>query len=299
MGQMSLPSEELVDEILKMDRLLYLEFIREKGPLTSLQMTREVIALKKDINSEEVGDDEISKKNPNINKRLRDLAEKGILDDQEGSYTLTPLGVLISDGLSQLVSGIDIIREYGWFFNTHDYTVIPTQNFREIYKLQFAKQSDDYFKYLKELEGNTAKAEEKICIMTDRLHDIPGWIIEELKRPNLKLKLVYQFWEPFKINSNDEEEQNLWRELTQDISPTIEIRYLALKNRNPIGIRIIDQKWAIFNLYELAEKKLNRPRSFYGEDVQFIAWIEDIFLTIWNESKPLDVSRLSEDTFTK
>ena len=99
--QVNPSSEKLIDEILKMDRLLYLKIIREKGPLTSLNMTREIIALKKNVNPEEVKDNEISRKNPNINRRLRDLAEMEILDDQGGSYSLKPLGILISDGLSQ------------------------------------------------------------------------------------------------------------------------------------------------------------------------------------------------------
>ena len=290
-------SEELIDEILKMDRLLYLNIIREKGSLTSLNMTREILALKKNVKPEEVKDNEISRKNPNINRRLRDLAEMEILGDQGGSYSLTSLGILISDGLSQLASGIDVIRKHARFFNTHDYTVIPPQNFREIYTLQFAKQSNDYFEYLRELDKNTTKIGEKIRIITDRLHDIPGWIIKEFILGSLKLELIYQFWEPFKVNSNDEEEQNIWRELTQVISPNIEIRYLILKNRNPIGIRIIDQEWAVFNLYEQAEEKLNRPRSFYGQDERFITWIEDIFLNIWNRSESLPISKLSEGAF--
>lgn len=293
----NLSSEELVDEILKMDRLLYLKIIWERGPLTSLHMTREILALKKSISPEKVGNGEINRKNPNINKRLRDLADRGILVDQEGRYSLAPLGILIFDGLSRLVSSIDVIREYEWFFNTHDYTAIPSQKLREIYKLQFAEQCKDYFEYTEKLDSKTTKTREKIHIVTERLHDIPKWIIKEFGRNNLELKLVYQFWEPFKINRD--EERSLWRDLMQEISSTIEIRYLTLENKNPIGIRIIDQKWAIFSLYEFDEEKLNRPRSFCGEDEQFITWIEDIFSIIWNKSKPLDIDEFCRELSNK
>jgi predicted transcriptional regulator len=290
----NLSSEELVDETLKMDRLLYLKIIIERGPLTSLQITREILARKKKIDREEVRNCDVSRKNPNINKRLRDLADIGILVDQNGIYSLAPLGVLISDNLSQLISCIDVIRKYEWFFSTHDYTVIPPQKLREVHKLQFAKQCNDYFEYTYELESNTTKIDKEMRIVTDRLHDIPDWIIQEIKRNNLELELVYQFWKPFKMNFD--EEKSLWEELTQGISSSIEIRYLMLKDKNPIGIRIIDQKWAIFSLYEYGEGKLNRPRSFYGEDKQFLAWIEDIFSIIWNNSKLLDTNQFTAHT---
>ena len=279
-----------------MDRLNYLEIIQEKKSLTSLQMTREILASKKGITLEQVKYDDITKNNPNINKRLKDLADLEILNDKEGKYSLSPIGSLLIDELSKLKADVEIIRNYKWFFDTHDYTLVPLQQFREIHTLQFATQCNDYFEYKKEIENNTAKTVHEIYLVTERLHDIPSWIMEEFKQGNFSLKLSYLFKEPFKINSDDEEEQNLWKELTQEKYSTIELRYLVLDNKNPIGIRIIDKSWAIFALFEYAENKLNRPRSFYGTHKKFVAWIEDIFSDIWNESKPLDINNIRPST---
>ena len=287
--------ETLIDETLKMDRLLYLDIIKERQSLTSLQMTREILALRKGRDPEEIKDEEIAKANPNINKRLKDLADMDILNDEEGKYSLSPIGSLIIDELATLKSDIEVLREYRWFFSTHDYTVIPHKQFREIHKLRFAKECKDAIEYVGIIEDNTLKTAKGIRIATERLHAIPGWIMQELERGNLTLNLIYQFAEPFKVNSDTQDERKLWRDLIEKDLPKVEIRYLTLRDRNPLGIRIIDEKWAILNLFERAEHKLNRPRSFYGEHQQFVGWASEIFLTLWNTSKPIDINRLAED----
>lgn len=284
--------EDLASEILKKDRLLYLKIIREKKSLTSLQMTREILALGKNLKPEQVKYKDISKNNPNINKRLRDLYNLGILKEHEGGYSLSSIGSLVIDELMRLKSNIEILIKYKDFFNIHDYTVIPSQQFREIHKLRFTKQCKNAIEYKREIENNTARTDQRICIASDHLHDIPGWIIEELKQGNLTLKLIYQFEKPFKINSNDEEERKLCKEIMQETLPGVELRYLTLEKRNPIGIRIIDKRWAILCLSEIREKKLNRPSSFYGENEQFVSWVEDVFLSIWNMSRPLEPKKV-------
>lgn len=286
--------EFLIGEILKMDRLLYLRIIKEKGSLKSLQVTREILAIRKNLKPEQIGAKEANRKNPNINKRLQDMVGLGILDVHKGRYSLSPIGHLLVDELTRLNSNIEILGKYEWFFNTHDYSVIPSQQFREIYKLQFAEQCENNFDYRREIERNTGNTSYGIHIATEYLHDIPTWIIDELRQNHLTLKLTYQFKKPFKINSNDEEELKLWRNLIQDVPPGLELRYSILKDRNPIGIRIIDDKWAIFSLYEKAEKKLNRPRSFYGTHEQFVAWIKNVFLDLWNKSKSFKRDEISE-----
>lgn len=286
--------ETLIDEILKMDRLLYLNIIKDKQSLTSLQMTREIMALRDGLDPGEIENDEVTKNNPNINKRLKDLAELEIVNDKGGRYSLSPIGSLIIDELTGLKSNIDILREYRWLFSTHDYTVIPYQQFREIHKLRFAKECKDSIEYISIIEDNTLKTEKGICIATERLHALSSWIIQELEQGNLTLKLIYQFTEPFNINSDMQDEQKLWEDLTKEAIPAVEFRYLVLKDRNPVGIRIIDEKWAIFNLFEIAENKLNRPRSFYGDHPQFVNWASSIFLSLWKEAKPLDVSKVTK-----
>ena len=281
--------ENLIDEVLKMDRLLYLKIIQKKESLTSLQMTREILALKDNLRPEQIENKEITRNNPNINKRLKDLSDLKILNDREGRYSLSPIGFLIIDELTRLNSNIAVLTEYKNFFDLHDYTVIPPKQFREIHKLRFAKQCKDAIEYTKLINENTQKTEYRICIVSERLHEIPSWIIDELKRGNLTLKLIYHFEEPFKLNYDDEEEQRLWKDLTQETLLKVELRYLALKDRNPIGIRIIDRGWAILTLPKTIDNRLDRPLSFEGTNKQFVNWVEDVFLDIWDKSKPLEI----------
>ncbi|MGD2246776.1 MAG: hypothetical protein PVF58_00095 [Candidatus Methanofastidiosia archaeon] len=292
-GNAEEPPEILIDEVLKMDRLLYLKIIQEKEPITSLQVTRETLALKNKIKHKQVKNKEIKKANPNINKRLKDLTRLGILNDYEGEYSLSCIGVLIVDDLTRMKSNIEVLREYKDFFDTHDHTVIPLQQFREIYNLQFAKQSKDSLYYLKEITSNTLTVQHRIYIATERLHDIPGWIIEEIRKGNLELKIIYQFKKPFKINSDIEEELELWKKLIEDDLAGAEFRYISLENRSPLGIRIVDNKWAIFNLVKAASAELNRAESFFGTNEQFIAWIENVFLNIWKKSKKLEINKIT------
>ena len=70
----------IIHEILKMDRFLYLGIIQNKEYLTSLQMTREILALKSNLEPEKIEEKAILRNNPNINKRLKDLTDLGVLN---------------------------------------------------------------------------------------------------------------------------------------------------------------------------------------------------------------------------
>ena len=286
--------EKLVDEILKMDRLLYLSIVKKKKSLTSLKMTREVLALKKGIPPKDVTDRDIARNNPNINKRLKDLADRDILIDRGGEYSLSLMGFLIIDELTRLSMNIGVFRKYKWLFSAHDYSVIPRQQLREIHRLQLAEECQDAIEYNRIIENNIL-ARSGICIATEHLHNIPNWVIQELEEDTLFLKLIYQFEEPFKVNYADEDEKKIWRGFAEKSLPRAEFRYLTLEYRNPIGIRIIDREWAILNLFEIAEMKLNRPRSFYGKNEQFVTWVENIFTNIWMKSKPLDMQEVAKN----
>lgn len=280
--------EEVINEILNKDRLLYLKIIQEKKSSTSLQMTGEILALRSNIKPEQVGKKNVDKHNPNINARLKTMAELGVLNEHDGEYSLSSIGLLLIEELPRLISNMGILKKYKQFFDTHDYTVIPPQQFREIYKLQFATQCKDAVDYGNILLDNTGRTEHRIRIATERLHTIPSWVMQEVKQGNVTFELIYQFRDPFILNVNDEDEQNLWEDLTEMDLPNVRLRYLTFEKRNPIGIRIIDEKWALFNLFEIAENRPNRPASFYGTHEQFVGWIEDIFTSIWNESELLD-----------
>lgn len=280
--------EELMDEILNKDRLLYLKIIRDNKSLTSLEMTREILALKSNTKPEQIDDKKVNKNNPNINTRLKNLVGLGVLNEHNGEYSLSPIGLLFVEELPKLISNMEVLKKYKQFFDAHDYTVIPPQQFREIYKLQFAEQCKDAVDYNNIILDSTGRTEHKIRIATERLHTIPTWIIQEVKQGHVTFELIYLFKNPFKLNSNNEEERNLWKDLTEKNLSNIKLRYLTFERGNLIGIRIIDEKWALFNLFEIAENRLNRPASFYGTHEQYVGWVEDIFISIWNKSKPLN-----------
>ncbi len=284
--------EVVVNEILNKDRLLYLKIIRDKNSLTSLQMTREILALKSNTKPEQIDDNKVTNKNPNINTRLKNLVGLGVLNDHNGEYSLSSVGLLLIEELPKLISNIETLKKYKQFFDAHDYTVIPSKQFCEIYKLQFAEQCKDAVDYSSIILNNTGRTEHRICIATDRLHTISNWIMQEVKLGHVTFELIYQFKDPFKLNFNDEEERNLWKGLVEMYLPNVKLRYLTCERRNQIGIRIIDEKWALINLFEIAENRLNRPASFYGTHEQYVGWVEDIFTSIWNESEPLNDKNL-------
>jgi predicted transcriptional regulator len=284
--------EHLMQEVLKMDRMLYMRIILEKKSITSLELTRHVLASKLDLKPEQIEDEKIAGHHSNINARLRKLVEIGILRDLNGEYSLSPIGFLFLKDISRMILDVKTLRKYEWFFDNHDYTVIPFQQFCEIYKLQFASQCRETLEYVKVIQNNTAKTKHKIQIATERLHDLPGWIVNELISGRISFQLLYQFKSPFRMNSDDEEEQNLWEIFKKVTLPNGEFRYIITADTNPIGIRIIDKKWAILHLSEVAEKRMNRSISFHGGHEQFVGWAEDVFLSIWNKSELLDLSKV-------
>lgn len=280
--------ENLMNEILNKDRLLYLEIIQDRKSLTSLQMTREILALKGNMKPGQIEDKKVARNNPNINARLKSLAGHGVLNDHNGEYSLSSIGLLFVKELPRLISNMEILKKYKNFFDAHDYTVIPPQQFCEIHKLQFAEQCKDAIDYNNITLDRTGRTEHRIRIATDRLHAVPSWIMGEVKLGHVTFELIYQFKEPFKLNFNDEEERSLWKGLVEMYPPYVNLRYSTCERQNPIGIRIIDEKWALINLFEIAENRLNRPASFHGAHEQFVRWVEDIFTSIWNRSKPLN-----------
>lgn len=270
-------TNEMLREIVQKDRWLYLKIIQEKKSITSTDMTREISALK-------------GKRKPdvgNLTRQLRKLTELGLLNDTKGEYSLTPISSIIINELPKVELGTEILRKYKTFFDTHDHSAIPSQQFLEIHKLRHAKQCEDIIGYFNILGISTPKANNWMYISTDYLHYLPREFREKMKQRKLTLKLIYQFRKPFRLNFGDDEEKEIWKDLTHMDSPTVELRYLMLRDRNPIGIRIIDEKWALFSILEMVENTLDRSNSFYGEHEQFVSWVKDIFSSIWEISEPL------------
>lgn len=278
---------DLIHEMVQMDRWNYIDIIQEKKGVTSAEMTREILAKRKKCKPKDVKKTEIKRNNPSINARLGNMTDLGLLNNYKGKYVLTSMGIFISKSFTRLDSKIGILRKYKTFFDTHDYGVIPSQLFLEIHRLHHAKQCDTDIEYYKEMAERTRRAEYRICTATDHLHDIPEEFRKKMKQGELVLRLIYQFRKPFELNFGDDEEREIWEDLTHMDSSTVELRYLTLEDRSPIGIRIIDDGWALFNLSSASDNMLNRSKSFYGTDKRFVSWVEDIYSSLWEMSEPL------------
>ena len=274
----------ILREISNTDRLIYLKILQKWEPMSSAQVTQVIISIKKKQSLKEINEENEFKKNcPNVTGRLTKLSKLGVLNKDDQNFSISPIGFFLINLMEIMDADIKVITNYKKFLDFHDYSVIPPQDISGIYNLQFSNQCTTPMEYTDILTTKTGGTSEQIKIITDCLHDIPNWILEEIKKENINFKLIYQFKSLFEINSHDEKEYKLWRDLLQDPVKG-EFRFLSQDKRNPIGIRIIDDKWALLNLYEFTNKELNRSRSFYGEDSRVVSWIIDIFSSYWNNA---------------
>jgi predicted transcriptional regulator len=283
----------IIKEILNADRLRYLKILQKWGPMSSTEVTQVIIAIKKMQSLKEINENDTKKHYPNISARLTELNKLGVLNKDDLNFSISPVGFFLINLMEIMDADIKVITKNKQFLDFHDYSVIPSQEISGIYNLQFSNQCATEIDYHHILEEKTGGVSEQIKIITDRLHDIPYWICKEIKNGSINFKLLYQFKNPFKINSNDEEEYTLWKYLLQDPVKG-ELRFLSQSGGSPIGIRIINDRWALLNLYEFTEEKLNRSRSFYGEDSRFVSWVIDIFWNYWNNANKLTCENIEK-----
>lgn len=278
----------LMGELLNKDRFNYMEIImNSEGGAKSLEIAEEILR-SRGITQEK----EIRKENVKVNKRLRKLVELGILFSHEkGEYSISGLGQLMMVSWEELEKNAEVMSKFRGFFENHYVDDLPREFFRQIYKLKGAYLTEIPVQWVQEVIRHTNKIQRKFYNMTEYLHDIPEEIIdrrENGKTGEIEIVIIYQFYDYPRLNYSIEIE--LFEKLK---NAGVEFRYITLEKRHPIGIRIVDEKWATFGLARRSDGMLDRERAFIGTDRDFISWCRDLMYHTWHfEAKPLSVDEV-------
>lgn len=276
----------IISELLKKDRLEYINMIRESEEgLKSLEIAEEILKRRK---IKEEG--KLPGENVLVNKRLRGLTRLGILVSRKGRYNLTALGHLVIDSWDSMSEKIDIADKFGDFFEDHVFESVPKEFSSLIFKLRNTKVTENASQWDRILREEMKKTRRKLYNLTTYLHDFPDEILQKKIRGEIDIAITYQFRKYPQLNYSDE--KNLFDRL---IAAGVELRHITLKNRHPIGIRIVDEKWATFLLPKVNQKELDRDHAFIGNDPEFISWCRDLMYHIWHfEAEPLNSDEVTE-----
>jgi len=281
-----------VSELLNKDRFEYLDIIKREDGAKSLDIAKEILR-SRDITDPE----EITKENIKVNKRLRRLVELGILVSEGGTYDISSLGRLLMISKEDLKRNAETMEKFHAFFENHFVDDLPREFFRQIYKLTDAHLTELPVQWVQEVIRHMERMEKKFYNMTEYLHDIPEGIIERKirekesgKKEEIEIVIIYQFYNYPQLNYSLEEE--LFKKL---VNAGAEFRFINLeKERHPIGIRIVDDKWATFGLARRLDGTLDRERAFIGSNREFITWCRDLMYHMWSfEASPLDVEEVT------
>lgn len=275
----------LMSELLNMDRLDYLRIIENSKGAKSIDVAKDILKSKGVTQH-----GEIAKENIKVNKRLRKLVDLRILDStKKGEYEITSLGFLLMDSWQELNEKAETLEKFRDFFDTHYIEDIPQEFIRQIYRLHGAKLTVNPVQWVKEVMEYMKKIERKFYNCTEYLHDIPEDIIQKKIAGDIEeISILYQFEKYPELNYLDEKE--LFDKL---VNANVEFRYLTLENRHPIGIRVVDEKWATFGLTRTLDGKLDRDQTLIGTDAAFVMWCRDLMYHIWHfEAKKLNVEEV-------
>jgi predicted transcriptional regulator len=284
----------LMAELLNIDRLEYLEIIRDSENGTkSLDITKKILKSRGITQKEK-----IRKENIKVNKRLRKLVDLGILvSGGKGEYKMSSLGYLLLDSWKELTEKAETMEKFHEFFESHYVEEIPHEFLRQINRLKGADLVNNPVRWVREVSDHMHEIERKFYNLTEYLHDIPKEIIEKKEKKRIKeISIIYQFKEYPVLNYSDEKKE-LFDRL---IKAGAEFRYITLENRHPIGIRIIDEKWATFGLEAISdkrtsEKRLDRTQTLIGTDPEFIKWCRELMYHIWHfRAEPLEIEQIVE-----
>jgi predicted transcriptional regulator len=271
----------LMSELLNMDRLEYLRIIEqsEKGA-KSMDIAEEILKPKGIPSPKEIRNENIK-----VNKRLRRLVDLEVLNSSEkGVYTISSFGYLLVDSWRELNEKVGTLNRFREFFDTHYVEDIPQEFLRQIYKLNGADVTLNPIQWMKEVTRYMRKIERKFYNVTEYIHDIPDEILEKKLEGEIEeISILYQFHKYPELNYPDE--KDLFDDL---VKAHAEFRYLILENRHPIGIRVVDEKWATFGLARKSDGVLDRDRTLLGTDKNFISWCRDLMYHMWHfEAEPL------------
>lgn len=267
-------------ELLNKDRLGYIEMIMNSKDGVGSREIAEKILESRGITEE----GEIVNENVVVNKRLRSLVKLGVLVSDKGKYKLTSRGSLFLDSWHEIVEKMDFMNKFGDFFDYHLVDDIPKEFFRQMYKLKNAQLTENAHQWLDVLGEQMENMETKLYNMTQYLHNFPDKVIKKNKSGEIDIVIIYQFENYPQLNQFDE--KPLFDKL---VEARVEFRYIKLENRYPIGIRVIDDKWANFLLPRTSDGDLDRDHVFHGSDMDFVSWCRDLMYHIWSfEAKLLD-----------
>jgi len=279
----------LVKELLLKDRIEYIEIIKDSEDGIGSREVTERILRPRGITSQK----EIKKENIKVNKRLRAFVDLGILISDEGEYNLSSLGYLLLDSWKSIGERVDTMDRFSDYFNNHLVNVIPKEFFRQIHKLRTSELTGIGIQWKETLEEQMMNMERKLYNLTHCIHDYPEIVLEKAKNGEIEIVIVYQFEEYPELNYSDSEqlrEEELFNRL---VDAGAEFRYLTLENRRPMGIRIVDEKWASFLLPKMLDGQLDRDQVFIGTDIEFVSWCRDLMYHIWSfEAESLNVEEV-------
>lgn len=267
----------LMNELLNKDRLEYMRVILNLGgSARSIDITKALLASRGIT-----GDKKVKKENIMVNKRLKNLVSLEILKQVgQGEYGISSLGYLLMDSWKELTEKMETFGKFRQFFETHFVNDLPEEFFRQIYKLRNAKLTESPVQWMEELARQTIKTRRKLYILTELLHSISEETIERKKSGKIEeIVIIYEFYQYPNLNLLKPNEKEFFDKL---VDAGVEFRHLTLENSHPIGLRIVDERWATFGLTRIADGVLDREKGFIGSDSDFIAWCRDLMYHIWS-----------------
>jgi len=265
---------DLMSELMNMDRLKYIRIIMQsRDGARSIDIAEE-ISKSKGITDPE----EIKKENIKVNKRLRNLVDLSVLVSKEGEYTISSLGRLLMTSWEELEKNAEAIEEFKEFFDNHYVDDLPQEFFLQMYKLRKAELTENSVQWEVGVREYMKTMKRKFYNMTEYLHDMPEEIIRKKEDGEIEeMSIIYQFRNYPELNYRDE--WDLFDRLTK---AGVEFRFMTLKEKHPIGIRIVDEEWATFGLARISDGKLDRGQAFVGTDKDFITWCRDLMYHMWH-----------------
>lgn len=182
------------------------------------------------------------------------------------------------DSWRELNEKVETLSKFRDFFDTHYVEDLPREFLRQVYKVSEAELTRTPVRWMKEVAKYMKKIERKFYNCTEYLHDIPDEILEKKVAGDIEqISILYQFYRYPELNYPDEKE--LFDEL---VEAEVEFRYLILAPRHPIGIRIVDEKWATFGLTRKMDNELDRDHTLIGTDRDFVSWCRDLMYHVWH-----------------
>lgn len=273
--------DEITKEFMRLDRLRYLEILREcNEPLTSYEITERIL-ISEGIGKESIDNKLLRRRNPPVNTRLKTMEDMGILRNEDGRYSVDFIGQLFFHAREKFSMNREILEKHRSFFETHNFHDIPEEFRWQIYKLRNTEITVNIYDFIDIVQENLKKVNRKIYLLTEYLHDIPDEVIQKIQKGETDIAILYQCDNPPRIEREDEKE--LLSKLTRNPREGIEFRFLPFRERFPLYVNIVDEQWAIFALSATASRMIDRNQAFFGTDIEFVMWCRDLLHYLWWE----------------